>query len=122
MKTQQSLRQLGILGVVFGLTVSPLASADMHEPAAQEPGTTNQPSDPAMSDPASDPASGDPMAEPGQPAGEPGFGEGTDPMPNGERGETVSDEKQAQGMSDNDPSMSNEPGAADDEEDQDSTW
>lgn len=44
-------------------------------------------SDP-INDPAADPAGGDPMApaEPGGATDEPGFGSGTEPMPNGEPG------------------------------------
>lgn len=100
MMSQDLLKKLGVFGVSVGLLASPMAFADMHQapeedPAAGDPATT-QPADPATqpTDPATAPPA-DPMSDPGAPSepgvpagdsttGEPGFGSGTEPMPQGE--------------------------------------
>ena len=101
MMTKQLFKKAGVLGVSLGLLASPLAFADMHDPAADEheasdPMTT-QPADPAAmpADPAADPMA-DPgaPAEPGTPTDEPGFGSGTEPMPSGEGAAQPDDERE----------------------------
>ncbi|MCA1770689.1 MAG: hypothetical protein LC652_12360 [Halomonas sp.] len=90
MKTKRFLKKAAVLSVSLGLLASPLAFADMHDPAADEneasDSMTSQPADPAAMP--ADPAA-DPMADQGAPAepgatDEPGFGSGTDPLPSGE--------------------------------------
>lgn len=95
MMYQDFLKKLGILGVAVGLTASPLAFAQFDEPA-QDPGVPIEeadPNHPEARDPINDPtaptdpaAPADPTApaDPMPPADEPGFGTGTEPLPDGE--------------------------------------
>ncbi|MGJ7459070.1 hypothetical protein ACR80S_14990 [Halomonas sp. MA07-2] len=86
MMMKQLFKKAGVLGLSLGLLASPLAFADMHDPAdeeyeAGEPTTT--PSADLEADAMEEPGA---PAEPGTPADEPGFGSGTEPMPTGEGG------------------------------------
>lgn len=101
MLTKQFFKKAGVLGVSLGLLATPLAFAGSHDTAAEEyeagDSMTTQPADPAAqpSDPAADPMA-DPGApvEPANPADEPGFGDGMDPMPSGEGATQPDDERE----------------------------
>lgn len=99
MKSRDTLKTLGMLGVAFGLTTTPLAFADFHDGEAEDPAAQTQPVTPADPATPADPGvPGDPAAPatPAYPADdpaipeetvpddEPGFGGGTEPMPSGE--------------------------------------
>lgn len=115
MMTKQLIKKAGVLSVSLGLLASPLAFADMHEPAVDEQDAgdpmATQPADQPV-DPAVDPdldITADPgtAAEPGTPADEPGFGSGTEPMPSGEGAAQPDDDSEWE-ISDDESSLSNE--------------
>ncbi|MGM0984384.1 MAG: hypothetical protein ACQEXG_13315 [Pseudomonadota bacterium] len=117
MLTKEYLRKLGILGVSFGLIVSPLAFGDMHEepvdPAAQGTGSAaDSPTQPA------DPTAGEPNTQ-GDPTQNPGFGEGTEAMP-GAEGPAASDEETYEYESAEEKAPWDEEG--DDSEDEERGW
>lgn len=103
MIAKQLFKKAGVLGVSLGLLASPLVFADMHDYAVDEHGAsdpkTTQPEDPAA----------DPMADSGasvNPADEPGFGDGLDPLPNG-KGAAQPDEEREWELPDDEESESN---------------